>query len=344
MRSIAHKENDIMTAHPEITVLTIVYNGERYIGEAIDSILNQTYKNFEYILVDNNSTDNTPSILRDYALKEKRIKIIKEMKQGPLYARNAGLQSAKGGWIAILDADDVAFPTRLEYQLDLVKKNPSIVLLGSSCNMIDEDGKFIKRHDYPSDHEALVSRLENHQAFFPHSSAFFKKQTVDKLNGYHFPHAEDYDLWLRLSMYGEIVCIHQPLIKLRRSIMSRSYNISQEAYALFGIAALACHLRRKKGLIDPSLSKKEDWENFLTWTKTRMESLNVFKKSNAIRELNRLRYSKENNKLYRMFQMLYQLLTNRFARAFLLERSYLKNAALQIAEESQTEFKAYSGF
>ena len=327
-----------MANNPEVSVLTIVHNGERYVGRAIDSILNQTYRNFEYILVDNNSTDSTPKILSDYAQKDERIRIISESEQGVLYARNAGLRIAKGDWVAVLDADDIALPNRLECQLSFVKENPTVILVGGGCTLIDRDGEFLKSYTYPTNHESLVRHLENEQAFFPHSSAFFNRQVVAELGGYRFPHAEDADLWLRLSMQGEIACLNQPLIKLRRSVSSRSYNISQEPYILFNLVGLVCHFRRKEGLSD-LYSVKEKWDDFLAWTKMRMETLNCFEKGKAKRELYRIWYSKGSSKLHRVFRMIYLSISNRSARAFLLDRSYIQSAAVQIAEESKGLFQ-----
>lgn len=326
-----------MANHPEITALTIVYNGERYIRQAIDSILNQTYSNFEYILVDNNSTDNTPNILRNYAQKDERIKIVKEYKQGGIYAYNAGIRAAKGDWIAVLDADDIALPNRLECQLSFVKKNPAVVLVGSGCIMIDEDGKFLKNYAYPANHKSLLRCLEGEQAFFPHSSSLYKRQVAVELDGYRFLCAEDYDFCLRLSMRGELACIGQPLIKLRRYVSSTSYKASQELYLLFGLMALVCHLRRKQGLSD-IYSVKEKWDDFLAWTSMRMESLDCFNKGLAKRQLCRIWYSKGSSKLYRLLQILYQFLSNGSTRAFLLDRSYFRKAAIQIAEESKAIF------
>ncbi len=326
-----------MTDKPQITVLTIVYNGELHIQEAIDSIRNQTYTDFEYIVVDNNSTDDTPEILEYYAKRDKRIRVITETKQGILFARNAGLQQAKGDWVAVLDADDVALPDRLERQFDFVKQNPSVVLVGSGCFMINEAGRLMKEYRYPPDYKSLVDRLEQHQAFFPHSSAFYNRQIVAEIGGYRFPHAEDYDLWFRLSEYGDIACISEPLIKLRRTVMSRSYNISQEPYILFKLIILACHLRRKHGLSDPFL-KQEKWDDFLEWTRIQMENFDCFRKGKAQREFFRIWYSKDNNKLIRIFQLFYQFISNRFLRVSLLDRSYLAKAAIQIAQKSAEVF------
>ena len=327
-----------MHLNPKVTVLTVVYNGERYIREAVDSVLNQSYRDFEYLLVDNNSTDSTPKILESYARGDKRIKIIKETKQGPLYARSTGLKFAKGEWIAVLDADDMALPNRLECQLNLIKNNPAVVFVGSGCIMIDEDGKFLKEYNYPCEHKSLVRRLENHQAFPPHSSALFRRTDAIRLNGYRFPHAEDYDLWLRLSEQGEIACVQSPLIKLRRYVESRSYNVAQRSYILYKVVPLVLHLRRKAGLSDLATIGGKEWNDFLEWAWMRMERLGYFQKAEAMRELNRIRYSRTDNNLYRLFQMLRQVLSNRSARRALIEPMYLKNIAERLTEESKVLF------
>ena len=321
---------------PRITVLTIVYNGERYLREAIDSILCQTCKDFEYILVDNNSTDSTPRILKDYSDKDNRIKVIRETKQGVLYARNAGLRVTRGDWVAVLDADDVALPNRLERQLGFMEKNPDVVLVGSGCFMIDEVGKHLKQYRYPLSHKSLVECLENRKAFFPHSSAFFKKVAVTQLGGYRFPHAEDYDLWFRLSEKGRISCIEQPLIKLRRFVVSRSYGVSQEEYLLFTFAGLFCHLLRKEGLVD--LFSTKERVSFLLWIRGQMKNLNCFKKGKAARELCRIWYSK-GNKFKCLSQIFWKFISDKYAREFLLDRDYLEKAAMQIAQEVTSGIK-----
>lgn len=327
-----------MTLNPEISVLTIVYNDDRYISEAIDSILAQSYSKYEYIIVDNDSTDSTPQILESYEKRDKRIRVIKEKRRGIFYARNTGLKIARGKWVAILDADDIASHKRLEYQFDHVKKNPNVILLGSGCILIDENGKGLKTYSYPGDHKALVSCLENQKAFFPHSSSLYNRQTAVEMGGYRSSYAEDYDLWLRLSMCGNVACIPSPLIKLRRSVSSNSYNVSEVTYRLHNMTALVLYLRRKMDLREPNRNS-EEWEVASEWIRRQMEDLKVFEKVKALREMNRLRYSTEFTKMGRLSRVMYKLISNRYARdAFLLDRSYMKKAAVKIAEASKDVF------
>lgn len=161
---------------PKITVLMSCYNAERWLSEAIESVLVQTYKDFEFIIVDDGSSDNTPEIIKRYADIDHRIRVISKTNSGLTDSLNAGISQAKGEWIARLDADDICLPHRLEEQVKYVKNNPKIVLLGSGCIEINEHGKFMKEHRYPDSYEALVYNMEKGKRHFAHSSAFLEKK------------------------------------------------------------------------------------------------------------------------------------------------------------------------
>ncbi len=111
---------------PEISVVMAVYNREEYVSRAIESILNQTYKDFEFILVDDGSTDGSSDIIKHYAYKDKRIKYIRQDNSGLAHARNAGANYAQGKYIAFMDDDDISIPERLEKQLRFIENNPKI--------------------------------------------------------------------------------------------------------------------------------------------------------------------------------------------------------------------------
>lgn len=230
-----------MTNHPEITVLTAVYNGERYLREAIGSILNQTYKNFEYILVDNNSTDNTPKILNDYAQKDERIKIIKETRQSPACARNAGLQVAKGKWIAILDADDISHPERLEHQYIYMINHPNCYFLATEGILIGESSKKLKDIRINFKGFSQKDYFLNYGTPFVHSSMMFSKQKVLELGGYdeNYKVLEDLELWLRVIYSGmEISLLREPLVEYRYHSQSLSHKSIGNLYLKVIIKAL----------------------------------------------------------------------------------------------------------
>lgn len=128
---------------PLISVVMPTYNCKKYVSQAIDSILNQTYQNFEFIIVDGHSTDGTELILNDYSLKDKRVKIIKDERKGIGAALKLGCSMAKGDYIARMDSDDIALPQRFEKEIEILRKNKELVLVSSSAIYIDERGDFM---------------------------------------------------------------------------------------------------------------------------------------------------------------------------------------------------------
>lgn len=250
---------------PKVSVLTCVYNGERYLSEAIDSVLGQSMTDFEYIIVNDGSTDGTKDILTDYQSRDRRIKVIDKPNSGPGDSRNVGLQAACGKWVAILDADDVALLDRLMSQLNYLRNRPEILLVGGYAAVTDENGHQVRVNTYPSEHEQLLNNLEEHKVFVPHSSCLYHRETVLKLEGYnsYFVVSEDHDLFLRLAQHGKLGCVDQVVVKLR----IRGDSLSHARYdriLLMGMAGLVCHFRRKNGASDPSQSDKCTWDRFIT--------------------------------------------------------------------------------
>ncbi|MCK5615653.1 glycosyltransferase, partial [Candidatus Pacearchaeota archaeon] len=180
---------------------------------------------------------------------------------------NVGLKSCRGKWIARLDADDIALPERLSTQLNFVNINKDTTLLGSGCILVNDIGDNIRQCSYPCRHEILMKRLETGKAFFPHSSAFFRREKVVELGGYNplFKRSQDLDLWLRIGESARIACIERPLIKLRKHENMIS-NIGQgKLQMIMGLSARVCHVRRKLGLTDPSCQSEQTWRKFTEW-------------------------------------------------------------------------------
>lgn len=267
----------MMANFPFYSVLMPVYNGEKYLKEAIESILNQTFSNFEFIIVYDESTDCTKEILDFYSKKDSRIKVITQKRGGITVALKNGLQLCKGEWVFRFDSDDISLPHRMALQLDEINKRQSLVLVGGFCEQINEDGIVLKVNKYPLRHEELVKNLEDLRPFLPHSSMCYRRDVVNKIGGYRvmFPYAEDTDLWLRLAEIGEIGCVDAVIIKLRK----HSYNISSmclKAPDLYGICAVVCHFRRKFGFTDPSRSDDKTWQKFKIWVESKLEKTGFF--------------------------------------------------------------------
>ena len=263
---------------PEISVLTSCFNANEFIEESIESILSQSFGNFEFILIDDGSTDDTLDIIRRYAARDKRIRVVTKENSGLQKSLNLGLSLAKGDWIARFDADDVALPDRLERQWQFIKRHRDIILLGGGCLEIDKSGRHIKQHIYPMNHRGLMKRLECLGPFFPHSTAFFSRSRVQDLGGYNprFRRSQDWDLWLRMARVGLIGCLREPLIKLRKHEKSVTAMNSGRLTEIMGMAATVCHFRRQAGRSDPSQRDPHEWDFFIRWIEERLEEENYF--------------------------------------------------------------------
>jgi len=206
---------------PQLSVIMSVYNGERYLKEAIDSILLQTYKAFELIIINDGSTDTTEKIIQSY--KDKRIRLINQENRGLVASLNTGIKHSAGKYIARHDADDVSLPTRIEKQIKFLEFNTKVVAVGSSMKVMDESSKVLHAHF------VLLSDPELRQELFirspfAHGSVMFRKEAAIKAGLYKqsFWPAEDYEFWLRLSCYGLLANLNEPLYIYRESTESIS--------------------------------------------------------------------------------------------------------------------------
>jgi glycosyltransferase involved in cell wall biosynthesis len=269
---------------PEVSVLMSCYNAGRWLHEAIDSVLAQTFENFEFILVDDGSTDETWNIIQSYRARDERIVAISKKNTGLPDSLNVGIAKARGAWIARLDADDLCEPTRLEEQASFVHKHPEVVLLGTGCVEIDEQGRVKKKHIYPSGHRRLVRHLVRLQRFFPHSSAFYRADVVKQVGGYNirFSNTDDLWLWLELLLRGKIACLPKSLVRIRTHSGQISNENSGRRQVRDGRAVIACHFLRKAGCGDPSVdASANEWIGFVNWVEKKVEESGTFERRKA---------------------------------------------------------------
>jgi glycosyltransferase involved in cell wall biosynthesis len=192
------------------------YNAETYIAAAIRSILNQTYVDWELIVIDDASKDQTVAMVNRLADQDDRIKLIaKEQNTGVVDTRNIGIQSSKGKYLAILDSDDIAYPKRLELQLEFMEQHPDHVLVGGECWEIDSQGNPLKKIDRLIPNEQL-STLLLFSNYFINSTVMIRKSALD-LPAYHqgFQPSEDYELFCRLGKKGNLANLKTPLAYYR---------------------------------------------------------------------------------------------------------------------------------
>jgi glycosyltransferase involved in cell wall biosynthesis len=213
--------------NPKISVLMPVYNGEKYIFYSIKSILDQSYKNFEFLIANDGSKDETLKIIKEFKKKDKRIKIINNNKNiGLTKSLNKLAKIAKGNFIARMDADDISHIERFSEQINWFKDNPKKILLGTSGIKIDEKGNIVRSLNLKSlCHKKILKKLTFNN-FYLHSSTMFKKSLFLKVGGYRrfFKYAQDYDLWCRMSKYGLIGNLNKELVSIRFHSKSLSYK------------------------------------------------------------------------------------------------------------------------
>jgi glycosyltransferase involved in cell wall biosynthesis len=192
---------------PKVTVLMPVYNGEKYLCEAIDSILNQTFTDFEFLIIDDGSTDKSLEIINSY--QDSRIKVVQHKENlGVSEASNKGLTLAQGELIAKMDCDDISIPNRLQKQVNFLDNHHEITIVGSYVELIDSQSKALNhQYKYPLTHDDIVNAMlvSNPMA---QPSVMFRCSEVLDIGGYQFKKewngvsTEDYDLWLRIAARG----------------------------------------------------------------------------------------------------------------------------------------------
>lgn len=205
--------------HPKVSVIMSVYNGEKYLREAIDSILNQTFTDFEFIIINDGSTDGTREILESYS--DPRVRLFHQENIGLTRSLNRALKLARGEYIARQDADDISLAKRLETQLKYFDADPSLTLCASRFRVIDENGNFIGCiHPTVSDKLLQWHLLSWHLLFgnqIGHASVMVKKEALLKLDGYALSvkRAQDYELWSRMSFTCKMIVIPDVLFYWR---------------------------------------------------------------------------------------------------------------------------------
>lgn len=220
---------------PKVSVITPVYNCKQYLRESVDSIKNQIFGDFEFIILDDGSTDGTYGVIRD----ETDARIIKmhygKNKKIPI-RRNEAISICHGEYIAIHDGDDISEADRLSLQVDFLDKNPDIFCVGGHATKIDKNGDEIGLMDYPPEtHQEIVKMLRDKFYLNPiiDPTTMFRRDIFHKLGGYNIDEeiytAPDYDLWLRAISAGyRFANIQKPIIKYRENSSGMTGQKKQE--------------------------------------------------------------------------------------------------------------------
>lgn len=234
---------------PKVSWVVPVYNGDKYLDLALASIRRQTFDDFEVLVLDDGSTDQSAAIAQRCSVDDPRFRLISKPNTGLIDTLNVGLAEAKGEYICRLDCDDIALPDRCKIQVEFLDRNPDCVVVGSRAILIDEDGEVTGRSG------AAELQREGKTGFPParqtlrHPTVMGRRNAFVSLGGYSqfYPAAEDYELWLRMRSLGDLVELDDYLIEYRyhdQSISSR--------HALLQVfsctkAEIAVHLRSQGG-------------------------------------------------------------------------------------------------
>jgi len=204
---------------PALTVAMSVYNGERFLVPAIESILAQSFADFEFLIVDDGSSDSTSQIIHRFAAQDNRIRPIMRENRGLIFSLNQMLAEARAPIIARMDADDIAHKDRFARQMAFLDSHPDHGIVGSWSEDIDEFGEpwLVDAPEHPLTHEEFLHNIRHGGPLLCHPVVMFRSHVVRQAGGYHaaFRHCEDHDLWLRLSSITKMANIPERLIRYR---------------------------------------------------------------------------------------------------------------------------------
>lgn len=270
-------------AKPIITVLMPVYNAEKYISDAIASVLQQSFTDFELLIINDGSTDNTENIIASFT--DARIVLINQSNQGVAAALNNGLQIARANYIARFDADDICMPQRLQVQYDFLSSNPDYTIVGTDVDYLDMNDEFVFSYCSSVYTNEQIQQQQFVTCPFIHSSVLFRKENVLKAGGYNI-HAhtfEDHLLWPKILSQGKGHNLSEKLLKVRLNPGSvtidekwrnrRFHTIKKEAIQkgdinkkdgdeLLNILKEQDTQKIKEGSYYALLSKKYLWNNY----------------------------------------------------------------------------------
>ena len=238
-----------------ITVLMASYNVERYVAEAVQSILSQTYANFEFLIIDDGSLDRTPEILRTLSVGDPRIRLILNAHYGIARTLNKGLKLAKYDWVAFMDADDISLPQRLQEEINYLKENPDVKVVATYGRYMGPDGKRILGYFNvgPVTREEFYERIKNGKLIYLiHPSVIVDRGVALEIGGFRdVPGGTDVDIWNRISDRYLIQTIPPNLFLYRvhsTSTTVQTYHLQERAFRF----VQECTRSRRAGVSEPS--------------------------------------------------------------------------------------------
>ena len=242
------------TSGPAVSVILPVRDGAAYLALAAESILRQDWEDLELLAIDDGSRDDTPTILTKLAKADHRMRVIAGPAQGLVAALNRGLATARGRYVARMDADDVAHRNRISQQVALLEARPEVAVVGSAWRVVDPAGKLRRVVHPPLDSASIRHALLSRNPM-GHPTIMFRREAVAAIGGYRstFRLAEDFDLWLRISERHDLFNLAEPLLDYREHAGQSAWtDLEQRVFS--ELAAMAAAERRRAGWPDET-----DW-------------------------------------------------------------------------------------
>jgi glycosyltransferase involved in cell wall biosynthesis len=236
---------------PSVSVVMPVYQADAFLAAAIESLLAQSYPDFELIAVDDGSTDGSSRILEEYAKRDLRLIVHRRRHDGVIRARNAGLALARAPLIACMDADDISLPDRLAAQVSALASRPEVSCIGGGFEVIDECGRLLNRVLPPCEHAEIVAMALSGRSPICGSNAMFRRSEVQAIGGYHesADFVEDLDLWLRLAETGRLANLGAVISRVR--FHDASQSASEQERQLDAIREVVNRARARRGIAEP---------------------------------------------------------------------------------------------
>ncbi|MBI5252486.1 MAG: glycosyltransferase [Desulfomonile tiedjei] len=254
--------------HPRVTVLMSVYNDQGYLAQAVESILNQSFRDFEFLIIDDGSPDPLDAL---HSFSDPRIVVRTQENIGLTRSLNKGIALARGDFIARMDADDVSAPQRLEVQVAELQSHPRLDLVGSSFDVVDAEGRLIERKELIIDPVYRLWRLQFHNNY-GHGTVMFRKKAVMNIGMYNedLLYAQDFDLWSRLSNKSNTSVIPEVLYGYRMIKHSRQTSVKNYDKQLATAIGIS---NRSLMACNPELTEKGCEEVRALYWKFQLESI-----------------------------------------------------------------------
>ncbi len=261
---------------PTVSVLMSVYNSARYLAEAVESILSQSFTDFEFLILDDGSQDNSAEILQAYAAQDSRIHLTLRQNRGITKSSNELIAQAKGELIARMDADDIALPERFARQVAFLQAHPEVVCVGGMLDWIDAKSQLIGHCPMPQSDAELQRQMLGGVSLLHHPTAMLRRAALLQVGGYNetMQTSSDLDLWLRLGEVGQLANLPETVLQYR--LHSASITNAKQAQQTADALAACQRAWKRRGIQGEFIRQPADhlhqqqfwlrcgWDGFLT--------------------------------------------------------------------------------